>query len=80
MTSAKAHMSTSNSRNRSKRKDQGNWIIKAQSNEGTEHDQQGKEKCVRNKDLMQAKSLNCDQMGHHACDWTNPKKVLSNIS
>ena len=38
MTNAEVHMSTSNSRNGSKRKDQGNWIGKIQSNEETEHD------------------------------------------
>jgi len=80
MTSVEVHLSTSNSWNGSKRKDQGNWIDKTWSNEETEHDKQSKEKCSRKKDLMEAKCLNYDQMGHHACDCTEPKKVLSNIS
>jgi len=29
---------------------------------------------------MQAKYLNCDHKGHHACDRTKPKKLFSNIS
>ena len=52
MTSAEVHMSSSNCRNGSKRKDQGNWIGKARSNAGTDYDQQGKGKCARKKDLM----------------------------
>ena len=80
MTSVEVHLSTSNSNNSSKRKDQGNWIGKTQSKEETEYDQQDKEKYTRKKDLMEAKWITCDQMGHHACDCTEPKKVLSNIS
>ena len=80
MISAEVHISTFNSKNGSKKKDQGNQIDKTQSNEETEHDQQGKEKCVRKKDLMEAKYLNYDQMGHHARGCTEPHKVLSNIS
>jgi len=75
MTGAEGHMLTSNSWNGSERKDQGNWIGKAQSNEKPEHDQQGKEKYAKKKDLMQAKWPNCDKMGHHTCDCTEPKKV-----
>ena len=73
-------MSTSILRNGSKRKNQGNWIGKAQSNEETKHNQQGKEKYVRKKDLMQATCPSCEQMGHHARDCTEPKKVFSNNS
>ena len=60
MTSAEVQLPASNSRNGSKRKDQGNWIGKTQSNEETEHSQLGKEKCARKKNLMEAKCLNCD--------------------
>jgi len=80
MTSTEVHMSTSNSRSGSKRKDQGNLISKTQSNEETEYDQQGKEKFARKKDLMEAKCLNCDQIGYHARGCIEPKKVLSDIS
>ena len=80
MISEEVHMSTSSSSNGFKRNDQWNWISKAQSNEGTKYDQQGKEKCAWKKDLMQAKCFNYDQMGHHARDCAEPKKVLNNIS
>ena len=78
MTSAEVHMSTSNSRNGCKRKNQENQIGMAKSNKGTEYDQQGKEIYATKKDLMQSKCLNSDQMGHDARDCTKPKKVLSN--
>ena len=79
MAGEELQLSTSNSRNGFKRKNQGNWIGKNQSNEESEHDQQGKEKCARGKDLMQAQCLNCDQMGHNTHDCTEPMNVLSNI-
>jgi len=80
MTSAEVHISTSNSRNGSKMKDYGNWTGNATPHEEPEHEQQGKEKCARKKDLMQAKCLKCDQIGHHTCGGAEPKKALSNIS
>ena len=79
-TGTKVNLSTSNSRNGPKRKSQENWTDKDGSNEEPKHDQQGKEKCARKKDLMHTKRLNYDQMGYHARDCIEPKKVLSNIS
>ena len=78
MAATEVHMSTYNSGNGSKRKNQGNGIGNTQSNDEPKNDQQGKEKCAWMKDLMQAKSLNYDQMGH-PLDCTEPKKILSNI-
>jgi len=73
-------MSTSYSRNGSKRENQENWIGNGQSNEEPEHDQQGKEQCASKKDLMRAKCFNCDQMGHYACDCTDRRRYLTKFT